>query len=125
MNKKSISELVIDALRLTYSRALVCIVFIVLASSFFAWSLLVRPIYDKLSATKEESRRVLALRNVQLFVSEAQQSVSNVNTLFRACEGAIYAISSDIHSFKKEDAAVAGPVPGSKSSCPAGRMRGR
>lgn len=111
MNKKSISEIVVDALRVTYSRALLCIAFIVLASSFFAWSLLVRPIYNKLSATKEESRRVLALRNVQLFVSEAQQSVSNVSTLFRACEGAIYAISSDIHSFKKEDAAVAGPVP--------------
>ena len=114
MNKKSISEIVIDSLQLTYSRAIVCIAFIILASSFFAWALLIRPGYTSLTDTKDEARKVLSDRNIQLFVSQADQSVSNVTTLLRAAEGAVYAISSDLLSFRKGAVSSSAPVPVAK-----------
>jgi signal transduction histidine kinase len=114
MNKKSISDIVIDSLQLTYSRALICIAFIIFASTFFAWTLLIRPGYISLTETKDEARKVLSDRNIQLFVSEADQSVSNIGTLLRAAEGAIYAISSDMLSFKKDTAPSSVTLPTAK-----------
>jgi signal transduction histidine kinase len=114
MAKKSISDIVLDALQLTYSRALACIVFVILGSSFLVWTLLIRPGYISLTQTKDEAGKVLADRNIQLFVSQADQSVSNITTLLRAAEGALYATSSDLLSFRTDALPGAAPPPVAK-----------
>ena len=100
MNRKSISDIVVNTLQLTYLRAIFSVLIIVTFSMILVWMFLIRPGYSSLSAAKNKVKNVLADRSTQLFVSEVNKSVSNINTFFRATEGAIYAISADILSFR-------------------------
>ncbi|MBF0298056.1 MAG: hypothetical protein HQK51_05010 [Oligoflexia bacterium] len=99
MNKKNISDITIEILQSIYLKAIILVLSILLALSLVLWLMLIRPRYLNLIQKKENSKNALLKRNIDLALSYAEQSSSNINTLLRLAENAVYAISSDVLSF--------------------------
>ena len=120
MDKKSISDIVIESLKSIYSKAIFFVILMFFISLFLVWMILVKPGYNAFIDTKDKTKGALSDKNIQMVILYAEKNIVDINTLFRAAEGVIYAISSDISSFKGNTILNVDTLPLAKEFLPGG-----